>query len=341
MEDSKLIKRKTDHIQINLREDVSSDITSGLENYHFIHNAIPEINLKNIDLSTTFLSKTLRIPLLISSITGGTKDGERINSILARSAEQFGCAMGVGSQRVAIDHPESATTFNVRKYAPNILLLANLGAIQLNYGYGLEQCRKAVDEVEADGLFLHLNPLQEALQPEGETNFSGLLTKIENICASLGKPVIVKEVGWGISDVVARQLYNAGVSAIDVAGAGGTSWSEVEKHRAASTSSQRIAGDFRSWGIPTAESIRMINNVLPDFPVIASGGLRSGMDIAKCIALGACLGGMAGPFLRAANTSENELDLLLEEIKTELTIVMFAVGASTIEELKKVQLISN
>ena len=231
MKDSKTIIRKTDHIQINLREDVSSDITTGLEAYHFIHNALPEIDLKDIDLSTSFLSKSLKFPLLISSMTGGTPDGEKINGILAAAAEKLGCAMGVGSLRAGIDNPASAGTYQVRKSAPNILLLANLGAVQLNYGYDLDQCRKAVDIIDADGLILHLNPLQEALQPEGQTNFSGLLRKIENICSHLGKPVIIKEVGWGISDTIARQLSNAGVTAIDVAGAGGTSWSQVEMHR--------------------------------------------------------------------------------------------------------------
>lgn len=341
MKDSKTLARKTDHIQINLREDVRSDITTGLESYHFIHNALPEIDLKDIDLSTSFLSRSLKLPLLISSMTGGTSDGEKINRILASAAEKWGCAMGVGSQRAGVDHPGSARTYQVRKIAPNILLLANLGAIQLNYGYDLDQCRKAVDSIEADGLILHLNPLQEALQPEGQTNFSGLLQKIENICSHLGKPVIIKEVGWGISETTAKQLFSTGVTAIDVAGAGGTSWSQVEMHRLESDSRQRIAADFRSWGIPTAESIRMVRHAVPNLPVIASGGIKTGMDIAKCIALGASLGGIAGPLLRAADVSESELDQLLEEIKTELTITMFAAGAANIDELKKSHLISN
>lgn len=340
MKDSKTINRKSDHIRINLRKDVNSDITTGLEDYYFIHDALPEIDLKDIDLSTKFFTKSLRLPLLISSMTGGTPEGEKINLLLATAAEKYGCAMGLGSLRAAIDHPESAGTYKVRKSAPNILLLANLGAVQLNYGYGLDQCRKAVDIIEADGLILHLNPLQEALQPEGETNFFGLLAKIETICSKLGRPVIVKEVGWGISENTAKQLFNAGVSAIDVAGAGGTSWSQVELHRLKTQSRQRIAADFRSWGIPTAESIRMVVNAAPDLPVIASGGIKTGMDIAKCIALGASLGGIAGPLLRAAAISGDELDLLLDEIKTELTITMFATGKSKIEELKKAKLIS-
>jgi isopentenyl-diphosphate delta-isomerase len=339
MKDTRVTKRKTDHIQINLRKDVSSDLTSGLEHYHFLHNALPEINLKEIDTSTKFLSKTLKFPLLISSMTGGTEEGQKINHALELAAAHFGIAMGVGSQRAAIDNPGSMDTFRVRDIAPDILLFANLGAVQLNYGFTIDQCRKVVDSISADGLILHLNPLQEALQPEGETNFSGLFTKIELICKHLGKPVIVKEVGWGISEAVATQLMNAGVSAIDVAGAGGTSWSQVEMHRSDSKSFQRIAADFKSWGIPTSESIRLVRSGHPNLPIIASGGIRTGLDIAKCIALGANMCGIAGPLLRAASISDEELHTLIDEIKTELAITMFGVGAPNILTLQKVPVI--
>jgi isopentenyl-diphosphate delta-isomerase len=339
MKDTRISNRKTDHIQINLRKDVSSDLTSGLEHYHFLHNALPEINLQEIDLSTKFLSKTLNFPLLISSMTGGTSEGQKINHALALAAAHFGIAMGVGSQRAAIDNPEAMSTFRVRDIAPDILLFANLGAVQLNYGYSIDECRKVVDSVGADGLILHLNPLQEALQPEGETNFSGLLSKIELICKNLGKPVIVKEVGWGISENVATMLVNAGVSAIDVAGAGGTSWSQVEMHRSDSKSFQRIAADFKSWGIPTSESIRLARSGHQNLPIIASGGIRTGLDIAKCIALGANLGGIAGPLLRAASISDEELHTLIYEIKTQLAITMFSVGAPNVSSLQKVPII--
>ncbi len=339
MKDTRVIKRKSDHIQINLRKDVSSDLTSGLEHYHFIHNALPEINLQEIDLSTKFLSKTLNIPLLISSMTGGTEEGQKINRTLANAAAHFGIAMGVGSQRAAIDNPEAMDTFRVRDIAPDILLFANLGAVQLNYGFSIDQCRRVVDSVRADALILHLNPLQEALQPEGETNFAGLLSKIELICKHLGKPVIVKEVGWGISESVAIQLINAGVSAIDVAGAGGTSWSQVEMHRSDSKSLQHIAADFKSWGIPTSEAVRLVHSSHPKLPIIASGGIRTGLDVAKCIALGANLGGIAGPLLRAASVSDEELHSMIGEIKTELAITMFGVGAPNISALQKVPII--
>lgn len=335
------IKRKSDHIQINLQNDVASGYTSGFERYHFIHNALPEIDLKDVDTSTRFLSKKLQIPLIISSMTGGTEESHRINLSLARAAAQYGLAMGVGSMRAAIDNPAAMQSFRVRDVAPDILLFANLGAVQLNYGYALEQCTRAVESINADGLILHLNPLHEALQPEGETNFSNLLSKIETICNSLKKPVIVKEVGWGISEDVAKMLLNAGVSVIDVAGAGGTSWSQVEMYRSESESMERIARGFRSWGIPTSESIQVVRKISPDIPVIASGGLISGIDLAKSLVLGADIGGIAGPFLRAAAKSEQELDELIEEIRKQLMITMFAVGASSIEALKTKTLIHN
>ena len=214
--------RKADHIRINLEEDVRSGLTSGLENYHFIHQALPEINLEDIDLSLAVFKRQLNAPNLISSMTGGTEEAGDINRILAEAAQETGIAMGLGSQRAAIENIELSSTFQVRQYAPDILLLANLGAVQLNYGYGIEQCQLAVDMIEADALVLHLNALQEAVQPEGDTRFAGLLSKIENVCRALPVPVIVKEVGWGFSKDTVRQLETAGVAAIDVAGAGGT-----------------------------------------------------------------------------------------------------------------------
>ncbi len=339
MKDTRILNRKTDHIQINLYKDVESDQSTGLEQVSFIHNALPELELKDVDISTNFLSKSLQMPCLISSMTGGTSDGQRINRILASAAAKFGLAMGVGSQRSAIDHPETLATFKIRDIAPNILLFANLGAIQLNYGYTLDHCKLAIESIEADALVLHLNPLQEALQPEGQTNFSNLLKKIEIVCKQLNRPVVVKEVGWGISEAVARQLNNAGVSAIDVAGAGGTSWSQVEMFRSPTKSLQNIAADYKSWGIPTIESVQMVKTGAPDMPIIASGGLRSGLDIAKCIAIGASLGGIAGSLLRAAAVSEEELNLLLEEIRKQLIITMFVTGTKDIDSLKQAHVV--
>jgi len=232
--------RKSDHIRINLEKDVHSGLTNGFEKYFFIHNALPELDLQKIDTRTLFLGKTLTMPLLISSMTGGVTESEKINQNLALAAQETGIAMGLGSMRAAIEDESIVHSFKVRNFGPDILLFANLGAVQLNYGYGVKECRKAVELAEADGLILHLNPLQEALQPEGQTNFAGLLNKIEQVCGQLPVPVIVKEVGWGISEAVTRQLKNAGVAAIDVAGAGGTSWSQVEMYRSKTETDARI-----------------------------------------------------------------------------------------------------
>jgi len=325
--------RKADHIRINLEEDVRSGLTTGLERFRFTHQALPEINLDSVDLSTRIFGHLLQAPILISSMTGGTSEAEAINRNLAAAAQEMGVAMGLGSQRAAIEHPETASTFQVRQVAPDILLFANLGAIQLNYGYGIAECQRAVEMVEADALYLHLNALQEAVQPEGDTNFAGLLNKIEVVCQVLEVPVIAKEVGWGISGEVAQRLVNAGISAIDVAGAGGTSWTQVEMHRAENPSQARLAAAFLDWGIPTAESIIQVRKAVPQIPVFASGGLRTGLDIAKCLALGATLGGMAGPFLKAADISVEETILTISEIRREIQITMFAAGAINIQEL--------
>ncbi len=338
-ENSLLPNRKADHLRINREEDVQSGLTSGLENFRFLHRALPELDLDEVDLSQTLLGKAVRTPILISSMTGGTQEAEAINRVLALAAQQMGIAMGVGSQRAGIEHPELAYTFEIRKYAPDILLFANIGAIQLNYGYGIEQCRRAVDMIQADALILHLNALQEALQTNGDTHFGGLTSRIEQICRQLPVPVIAKEVGWGFSEPDIRLLKNAGVSAIDVAGAGGTSWSQVEMYRHPHPRQARVAALFRNWGYPTAEAIRNVRQVAPDLWVIASGGLRDGMDIAKCLALGARLGGMAGPFLKAASQSlECTLDLI-SELNDGLRTVLFATGSKDIPALQKDKII--
>jgi isopentenyl-diphosphate Delta-isomerase len=325
--------RKADHIRINLEEDVRSGLTTGLERYRFTHQAVPELNLAEVDTRVTWFGKRLAAPLLISSMTGGTAEAQRLNQTLAEAAQAAGIAMGLGSQRAAVENPSLAATFQVRNVAPDILLFANLGAVQLNYGYGLEQCRRAVDMIGADALILHLNALQEAVQPEGDGNFAGLLRQIEAVCRALPVPVIAKEVGWGISEQAARQLAAAGVAAIDVAGAGGTSWSQVEMHRAKTATQRRIAAAFIDWGIPTAEAIQNVRRAVPGLPIIASGGLRDGIDLAKCVALGADLGGMAGPFLKAAAVSVEAVTEAASELSRELRIAMFAAGAGNLAAL--------
>ncbi len=334
-----ITQRKTDHIRINLEENVQSGLTTGLEHYHFVHQALPELNLEDISLTTGFFGKKLSAPLLISSMTGGSDQAAKINMTLAEAAEQENIALGLGSQRAAIDHRELAATYQVRKVAPHTLLFANLGAIQLNYGYGVDECQRAVEMIEADGLILHLNPLQEALQPEGNTHFKNLSRKIELVCKSLPVPVIVKEVGWGISKRVAQLLIDSGVAAIDVAGGGGTSWSQVEMYRAQTEQQALIAADFIEWGIPTAESILQVREVHSTIPLIASGGIRNGIDIAKCIALGANLGAMASPFLKAAVKSVDDVVLTIQTIKKEIQITMFACAANDIASLQSIPLV--
>lgn len=331
--------RKSDHLGINLTRDVDfREVRTGFERLHFAHCALPELDLAEIDLRTSFLGHQVRVPLLISSMTGGMERGAEINRRLAAAAQATGCAMGVGSQRAAIEDPTLAASFTVRDIAPDILLFANLGAVQLNYGFGVDECRRAVDMIGADALFLHLNPLQEALQPEGNRDFSGLLPRIAAVCAALEVPVVVKEVGCGISATVARQLADAGVAAIDASGAGGTSWSAVEHHRAGNDLTRRVSETFIDWGIPTATSVRLARQGAPNVPLIASGGLRTGLDAAKAIALGADLAGFAGPLLRAAASSADDALTLLELLTEELRIAMFCAGAGNLAALREAQL---
>ncbi len=332
-------KRKSEHIRINLEEDVQSSLTTGLNRLHFVNQALPEFDLADVDLSQHLFGKKLAAPLLISSMTGGTQEAEQINLRLAETAQEKSIALGLGSLRAALESPAAVSSFQVRRAAPDILLFANLGAVQLNYGYTVEHCRRAVDMVEADGLFLHLNALQEALQPEGNTRFGGLIDKIEQVCKLLTVPVIVKEVGWGISGETARLLAAAGVAAVDVAGAGGTSWSQVEMHRMKDPRRAAIAAAFRDWGIPTAEAIRQVRLQTPDLPIFASGGLRDGIDAAKTLALGASLAGVAGPFLKAASQSQATASALADEIITQMKITMFASGAVNLAALKNVPLV--
>jgi isopentenyl-diphosphate delta-isomerase len=328
-------RRKADHIRINLEEDVAfKRVTTGLENYSFMHQALPELNLADVNTSCRLFDKEMKTPLLISSMTGGTEKAGDINRVLATAAQEAGIAMGLGSQRAAIEDASLAHTYHVRGVAPDILLFANLGAVQLNYGYGVKECQAAVEMCEADALILHFNALQEAVQPEGDGDFSALLLKVEEICARLYVPVIAKEVGWGFSERAAGQLASAGVAAIDVAGAGGTSWSQVEMYRAPTRRHARVAGAFIDWGIPTAESIQYCRRAAPDLPIFASGGIRDGIDVAKCIALGANLAGFAGDFLRAADDGGVEgVVELAETVTSELKIAMFCSSAPDLTSL--------
>ena len=331
--------RKKEHLEICLdTASVSGYSSTGLDHYRFIHNALPELDFDEIDVGTTFLGKRLAAPILISSMTGGFDLARKVNRNLAAAAQELSIAMGVGSQRVAIEEPGAADSFQVRDVAPDILLLGNLGAVQLNYGYSIDQCRRAVEMIGADALILHLNVLQEALQPEGNRNFKGLTDKIATICRDLSVPVVVKEVGNGISVEAAKRLIGAGVAAIDVAGKGGTAWSAVEAQRAAQRG-KPYSRTCTDWGIPTEEALVGVRAALPQSRLIASGGIRSGLDIAKSIALGADLGALGQPLLAAALESPHQVINFIGEIIHELKVAMFCVGATDLASLRQANLV--
>lgn len=332
--------RKVDHIKINLEKNVQfPNLTTGLERYFLPHRALPDIDMTCIDLSTRFLGKELQAPILISSMTGGTQMAETINRNLAVAAQAHGVAMGLGSQRAAIESLSLAQSFRLRQYAPDILLFANVGVIQLNYGFVAEHFQRAIDMAEADALILHFNVLQEAVQPEGDVNWNGLLPKIEKLCRDLSVPIIAKEVGWGFDSKTLSQLAYTGIAAVDVAGAGGTSWSEVEYHRAPNAFHAKVAAAFADWGYPTAEAIQIAKTTTPNLPIIASGGIKNGVDIAKTIALGAEIGGMAATFLRSATESVEAVSEVIAITKKQLQIAMLCSGNTTINDLKGCQLI--
>jgi len=321
--------RKAEHIHLALEERMQVPLHP-FDRYFFTPNALPEIDRSEIDLQIPFLGHQLRAPLLISCMTGGTDLATKINRRLATAAEELGIAVGVGSQRKAIEEPALAASFAVREFAPSVPILANLGAVQLNYGFGLDECRAAVEMIGADALVFHLNPLQEAIQPEGQCDFSGLLGKMGEIADRLNVPVIAKEVGSGISATTARQLQGVGIEIVDCAGVGGTSWALIEAARAADPDIGDLYGD---WGIPTPENIRDLRQV-PGIQIIGSGGIRTGLDAAKAMALGAHFVGMARPFLEAAMESTAAVVARAQRTIRELEVAMFCTGARTIEALR-------
>jgi isopentenyl-diphosphate delta-isomerase len=302
---TEILKRKTDHIDLVLKQRLeTAALASPWDQIHLTHNALPEQDLLNFDLSTEFLGKHLRLPFLISSMTGGPLKAERINAHLAEAAQELGIAMGVGSQRIALlSAGSSGLTNNLRRWAPKIPLYANLGAAQLRDDFSLTEIQRAVDMIEADALIIHLNCLQELMQEDGDTDWRGLLTAIETVCACLDVPVIAKEVGMGISAATALRLVDAGVRAIDVAGRGGTNFIEVEAGRTADSRLRALGEIFKDWGITTPVAVQSIRARLPNIPLIASGGIRHGLDAAKAIKLGANVVAQAGPVLHAATES--------------------------------------
>lgn len=327
--------RKTEHIRLCLTDQVEGLSTTGLEGISFIHNALPEIDFEEIQLNTEFLGHKINAPFLVSSMTGGSELATAINQNLAQAAEEKGWAIALGSTRALLESDAHKESFLIRNYAKTVPIIANLGAVQLNYGYGVDHCRKIVEKTEADSLVLHLNSLQEVIQDGGDLNFKDLLPKIEELCKQLDVPVGVKEVGFGIDGTVAKKLYDVGISYIDVAGAGGTSWSQVEKLRTKDPLKQKAAEAFNDWGIPTKDCIVSVRSHLKDIPLVASGGMKTGLDAAKAITIGADLIGYARQLLQAATESVDAALREMEQIEFELKMTMFGIGVRTITELKE------
>ena len=335
--------RKAEHIRICLDEKAQArKTTAGFEDVQFIHRALPEVDKAKIDLSTTVFGHKFSAPLIVGAMTGGTAEATRINLAIAEAVETLQLGMGVGSQRVAIENPKLEETFTIaRKKAPTAFLIANIGGIQLVHGCGVKEVKKAVEMIDADAVAIHLNALHETVQPEGQTNFKGVLAKICEIAGEIGKPVIVKETGAGIAAEDAKKLEKAGVKAIDVSGAGGTSFAAVEYYRTTrqGNSLRHFLSDiFWDWGIPTVASLAETTQTVK-IPVIASGGVRNGTDIAKALALDACLASVCQPVLQAAAKGAKDAEKMLSFLIEELRNVMFLVGAETVQKLAKTPIV--
>lgn len=330
-----IVSRKGDHLIHARAASAQMRRGNGFERWRFLPEALPELDFEAIDLGATFLGRRFELPFLISSMTGGMAEGERINRNLAIAAGRKGIPLALGSQRVHLERPEALASFEAaRRAAPEAVLYGNLGAVQLNYGLGPEDARRAVEAIGAQGLYLHLNALQEAVQEGGDTRFSGLTAKIAEVCAALGDvPVLVKEVGCGIAPDTALRLEEAGVSALDVAGAGGTSWARIEAARATDPARKRLGEVFGDWGLDTAESLARCA-AMTALPVVASGGVRDGLEAAKAIALGASLVGVARPFLEPALEGPEAVEAAIDQFALELRTAMFLVGAEDLLGLR-------
>lgn len=336
--DIEVIKqRKKEGIDIPLQKNVQAKTTSTyLEYVRLVHNALPEVDYDDIDTSMTFLGKRFSAPIIIDSMTGGTDEATVINGRLGELAEKYGFGMGLGSQRAGLKSEQLAATYSIaRKNAPNAFLIANIGGAQLSKGFTVDEAKKIIKMIGANALVVHLNPLQELVQPEGEPRYKGVLAQISELAKTIDVPLIVKEVGAGISKEVAIKLEMANVSAINIAGAGGTTWAGVEKIRAESLKDdlkKHLGEMFWDWGIPTAASLIEVRRAVK-LPLIASGGLRNGLEVAKCIALGASMAAMAYPFLQTAAQSRESLFAFADTILAELKSTMFLVGAKNIAAL--------
>lgn len=328
-------QRKTDHLKWGQSPEATMTRSNGLDEFELRHEALPEMHLDEVDTGVTFLGHDLKVPLLISSMTGGTAEARRINENLARAADKVGAAMAVGSQRIMLHDPSCRPSFAVaRDVAPDLLLFGNLGAQQVTGEFDDADAREAVERIGADGLFLHLNPLQEAIQMEGNADFRGILNRIGQLAERLPFPVLVKEVGCGMTSETAMALARQGVAAIDVSGAGGTSWARIEGLRASDPRRARLGSVFGEWGISTADSLKDCRRALPTLPLIASGGIRNGLEAAKALALGANLVATAGLLLGPASDSADKVIEALELFILELRVALFVSGARDIVQLQ-------
>ena len=336
-----IVRRKGDHLDIVLRgEGVQTTKTTGFERLDFRHCALPELHLDAVDTAATFLGKPLKAPLLVSAMTGGPARAEGVNRNIALACEAMGLAMAVGSQRVALESGRAAgIARDLRRHAPTIPVMGNLGAAQLALGYGRDEARRLVEMIGADALTIHVNPLQEALQEEGDRDWRGLLDRIGDLAAALHVPVGVKEVGNGLSGPVAAALLARGVRLLDVAGAGGTSWAAVEGARHTDPRMRAVAAAFRDWGIPTAQALREVRAACPDAVVIASGGIRDGVDAAKALAMGADMVGQAAATLEAALDGAQALQAHFGVVVEQLRVAMFCAGAGDLSALRGVHLV--
>lgn len=323
-------QRKQDHIDFIRQDKQIERHSTGFDDIHLSHRALPEIDYAAIDSTTTFLGKKMTFPLLISSMTGGAGDNfNNINRHLALAAEEHQIALAVGSQRAMIVDSAAEQSFKLRQYAPSIPLIANLGAVQLNYGFGLSEARKAIETLEADALYLHLNPLQEVIQPEGDTNFAKLLPKIEQLTEQLDVPVILKEVGCGLSATDIQRGLDSGIKWFDLAGRGGTSWSRIEAHR----SNNDLGILFQDWGLTTPQALNIARDFQEQGRFIASGGIRNGIDMVKSVIMGGQICGVAAPFLEAAMQSECAVGEKIEAFEQAFRTAQFLLGAQNISEL--------
>lgn len=334
--------RKDQHLDVVLAGKGRHGLASGFDDWCFVHEALPDLDYGAIDLGCDLLGWRLQAPLLISAMTGGPARAEAINARLAEAAQHLGIALAVGSQRSAIEGGGAGgLDRNLRHRAPDIPILANIGAAQLIRGFGVDEARRAVDMIGADALVVHLNPLQEACQPEGDRDWRGVGAGLEALIKSLDVPVIVKETGAGISAATAQRLMAMGAAAIDVAGAGGSNWALIEGERATEAADRDHAAAFANWGIPTARAIAEARHVLPEALIIGSGGVRHGVDVAKAIRLGADVVGMAAGVIHAATQSTEAVVEYFQIITRQLRTVCFCTNAPNLAALRRVPLLSS